>query len=135
MGGLATYGKQQALAGALANGATYYVGLLTTLPSDDDATGLVEATGSGYARIGHSAWMNVDESPEWYRVNNGAVEFAALTADLDDCVGWAIWTAVSGGSQISWGPLLDVGENEVTITFLSGNQPRFVDQELKTGID
>jgi len=135
MGGLATYGKQQALTGVLANGTTYYVGLLTTLPTDDDGTGLVEATGSGYARKGHSAWMNIDESPEWYRVNNGAVELDALTDDLNDCIGWGIWTAASAGTLIAWGPLLDVGENEVTIDFLSGNQPRFVDQELKVGVD
>lgn len=135
MGGLATYGKQQALDGILPNGTTFYAGFLTTLPSDDAGTGLVEATGSGYARKGHSAWMNVDESPEWYRVNNGAIEFAALTADLASCVGWGIWTAVSGGSLVAWGPLLDVGENEVTQTFTNGNQPRFVDQELKVGVD
>lgn len=135
MGGLATYGKQQALAGVLANGTTYYVGFLTALPSDDDGTGLIEASGSGYARVGHSAWINVDESPEWYRVNNGAIEFAALTADLVGIVGWVIWTALSGGTLIAWGPLLDVSENEITKTFTSGNQPRFVNQELKVGVD
>jgi len=135
MGGLATYGKQQAIEGVLVNGTAYYAGFLTTLPTADDGTGLIEATGSGYARKDHSAWMNVDESPEWYRVNNGAVEFAALSADLDDCVGWGLWTAVSGGSLIAWGPLLDVGENEITITFTSGNAPRFISQELKVGID
>lgn len=135
MGGLATYGKQQALAGVLANGTTYYAGFLTTLPTADDGTGLVEATGSGYARLGHSAWLQVDATPTWYHVNNGAIEFAALSADLDDIVGWGIWTAVSGGSLIAWGPLLDVGGNEITKTFTNGNQPRFVDQELKVGID
>jgi hypothetical protein len=135
MGGLATYGKQQAIAGVLPNGTNAYVGFLTTLPSDDDGTGLVEASGSGYARKAHSAWMNVDESPEWYRVNNGAVEFTALTADLEDIVGWGIWTAITGGSLIAWGPLLDVSENEITKTFTSGNQPRFVTQELKVGVD
>lgn len=135
MGGLATYGKQQALANVLKNGTTYYAGFLTTLPSDDDGTGLVEASGSGYVRKGHSAWINVDESPEWYRVNNGAVEFAALTDDLEDCVGWALWTTLGGGSLVGFGPLLDVGGNEITKTFTSGNQPRFVDQELKVGVD
>jgi hypothetical protein len=135
MGGMATYGKQQALAGLFPNGTAFYAGFLTALPSDDDGTGLVEATGSGYARKSHSAWMNVDESPEWYRVNNGAIEFAALTADLEDIVGWGIWTAVSGGSLVAWGPMLDVGENEITKTFTNGNQPRFVSQELKVGVD
>ena len=135
MGGLATTGKQTALTYILENGTTYYVALLTTLPTDDDGTALVEASGSGYARKGHSAWMTVDESPEWYRVNNGAIAFTALTADLDDIVGWAIYDAAVAGNLIAWGPLLDVAENEVTQTFTSGNQPNFVDQELKVGID
>lgn len=135
MGGLATYGKQQAIAGALPNGTSFYAGYLTTLPSDDDGTGLVEAAGSNYARKAHAAWINIDESPNWFRANNGAIELAALSADLENCVGWAIWTALGGGSLVAWGPLLDVGGNEITKTFTSGNQPRFVDQELKVGVD
>ena len=135
MSGLATYGKQQGIAGVLPNGTAFYAGFLTTLPDDDAGTNLVEATGSGYARKTHSAWMNVDESPEWYRVNNGAIELAALSADLVGIVGWGIWTAVTAGNLVAWGPLLDVGGNEITKTFTSGNQPRFVTQELKVGID
>lgn len=135
MGGLATYGKQQALAGMLPNGTNFYAGFLTALPSDDAGTGLVEATGSGYARKAHSVWINVDESPKWYRVNSGAIEFAALAANLVDIIGWGIWTAVSSGSLVAWGPMLDVSEVEITKTFTSGNQPRFVTQELKVGID
>ena len=135
MGGFATYGKQQALAGVLPGSTTFYVAFLTTLPTDDDGTGLVEATGSGYARKSHGVWVNVDESPEWYRANSGAIEFAALTANLEDIVGWAIYTLVTGGSLVAWGPLLDVSENEITKTFTSGNQPRFVTLELKVGVD
>jgi len=135
MGGLATYGKQQALLNVLDATTAYYAGFLTSLPDDDDGTNLVEATGSGYARKSHAAWQTVDESPEWYRVNTGALTHAALSADLDDVVGWGLWTAVTGGTLIAWGPLLDVTEAEVTQTFTSGNQPSFPALELKVGID
>ncbi len=135
MGGLATYGKQQALLVVLEATTTYYIGFLTAQPSDDDGTGLVEATGSGYARKSHAAWETVDESPEWYRVNTGVVTFAALTADLDDVVGWGIWTAVTAGTLIAWGPILDVTEVEITQDFTNGNQPSFPTLELKVGID
>lgn len=135
MGGLATFGKQEALKGVLPNGTEFFAAFLTTLPSDDAGTGLIEATGSGYARKGHSVWISVDESPEWFRVNSGAIEFAALTANLKDILGWAIYTAVSGGTLVAFGDLLDVSENEITKTFTSGSQPRFVSQELKVGVD
>jgi hypothetical protein len=135
MSGLTDYGEQQALIALLPNGTNVYVGFFTVLPTADDGTGGTEATGSGYARKDHQAWLNVAEVPITYRVNNGAVEFAALTADLEDIVGWGIWDAVSGGNMIAFGPLLDVSENEITKTFTSGNQPRFVDQELKVGLN
>lgn len=134
MSGLTDYGEQQALIALLPNGTNRYVGFFTVLP-DDDGTGGTEASGSGYARIAHAAWINVAAAPITYRVNDGAVEFAALTADLVDIVGWGIWDALAAGNLIAFGPILNVGGVEITKTFTSGNQPRFIDQELKVGID
>jgi hypothetical protein len=134
MSGLTDYGEQQALIALLPNGTNRYVGFFTVLP-DDDGTGGTEAIGSGYARIAHAAWINVAAAPITYRVNDGAVEFAALTADLADIVGWGIWDALAAGNLIAFGPILNVGGVEITKTFTSGNQPRFIDQELKVGID
>lgn len=134
MSGLTDYGEQQALIGILPNGTNRYVGYFTTLPTADDGTGGVEATGSGYARKVHAAWLNTAAAPITYRVNNGAIEFTALTADLEDIVGWGIWDAAAAGNMIAFGPLLDSGGNEITKTFTSGNQPRFPDQELKVGL-
>ena len=135
MSGLTDYGEQQALIALLPNGTDVYVGFFTVLPTADDGTGGTEATGSGYARKAHQAWLNTAVAPITYRVNNGAIEFTALTADLDDIVGWGIWDAASGGNLIAFGPVLDASGNEITKDFTSGNQPRFVDQELKVGID
>jgi hypothetical protein len=134
MSGLTDYGEQQALIALLPNGTNVYIGFFTTLPADD-GTGGVEASGSGYARVNHAAWINVAEDPITYRVNNGAISFSALTADLASIIGWGIWDAAVAGNLIAFGPLLDVSENEITKTFTSGNQPRFVDQELKIGLD
>ena len=134
MSGLTDYGEQQALIALLPNGTNVYVGYFTVLPTADDGTGGTEALGSDYARKAHLAWINVAADPITYRVNNGAITFAALAADLVDIVGWGIWDAVSGGNLITFGPLLDVSGNEITQTFTSGNQPNFITQELKVGL-
>jgi hypothetical protein len=133
-GGLTDFSEDLALTAVLPNGTNSYVGFFTVLPADD-GTGGTEAAGSNYARVAHAAWISVAAAPVTYRVNNGAIEFAALTADLVGIVGWGIWNASPGGNLLAFGPLLDVGGNEITKTFTSGNQPRFVDQELKVGID
>jgi len=135
MGGLATYGKQTALAAILPNGTNAYVGLPFTLPSDDDGTGLVEASGAGYARKAHSAWTSIQDGTVWYRRNTGSVTLAALTAHLENVYGWGIWTAITGGSLIAWGPLLDAGGDETVKSFFPTNQPSFLANELKVGID
>lgn len=135
MGGISDYAKLQAATALFPNGTNRYIGLLTSLPTDDDGTGLVEATGSGYARKAHSSWTTATDGETLYALNNGAVSLTALTADLADIIGWAIWDAASGGNLYAWGPLLDVGGNEITKTFTSGNQPNFPDAELKIGVD
>lgn len=134
--GLSEYGAEQALGSAnvLPNGTNKYVALLTALPTERDGTGLVEATGSGYARIAHNSWVNVTSGDNTLRKNSGAVTYAALTADLDGIVGWAVYSAVSGGNLIAYGPLVDGSNNAITRDFASGDQPRFTDQELEIGI-
>ena len=136
MSGLTITSKQTALAAVLPNGTDAYAGFFTVRPTDDVPTGGTEATGSGYARKDHNAWINTTVGDDVYRVNNGAIEFTALTADLTGINGWGLWDAVSGGNLLAYGPLLDVGGNELSdVTFTNGNQPRFVDQEMKVGLD
>ena len=135
MSGLTDHGEGLAIAGALPNGTARYVGFFTVEPTADDGTGGTEATGSGYARKSHSAWTTTTVGEVTYGINNGAVTFTALTADLEDIVAWGVWDAASGGNLIAFGPLLDVAGNEITQTFTSGNNPQFPDGELKVGID
>jgi hypothetical protein len=135
-GGISNYSKDRALDLILPQGTTYYVGLLTVLPSDDAGTGMVEATGSGYARKGRSTWLDdTTHDPIYYRGNASAHIFDVLSADLADIVGWAIWDAAVAGNLIAWGSLQDIGGNDITKTFSSGNQPRFLTGELKVGLD
>lgn len=115
------------------DGSTTYAGFFTAAP-DDDGTGGTEATGSGYVRKAAPSWVNATVSDVRYRQNSAAIEFAALSADLEDIVAWGIWDAVSSGNLLAWGMLLDVGGSEIAKTFTSGNQPRFITGELKVGL-
>jgi hypothetical protein len=134
MSGLTDLAEQAALGVLLPNGIDVWIGFFTALPPTNDGTGGTEASGSGYARKEHQAWINTAFGDITYRVNNGAIEFDALTADLEDIVGWGIWDASVAGTLIAFGPILDVAGNEITKTFTNGNQPRFIDQELKIGL-
>lgn len=135
--GLSQYGKEQALASLLPNGTSRWVALLTTLPTAEDGTGLVEATGSSYARKSYSAWLNTTADGITYRVNNGAIEFAALTGNLSDVEGWAIFDddGTPTGNLIAYGSIRNSSGVAIVIDFVSGEQPRFLDQELQVGID
>ncbi len=116
------------------NGSNAYVALLTALP-DADGAGLVEATGSGYARLSASAWINITVDESTLRVNDGAIEFAELTAALTGIVGWAIYDAASGGNILSFGAFLDFSDEETTKNLVAGDIPRLIDQELKIGTE
>jgi hypothetical protein len=132
--GLAEDGLQYALAGAIADGTSYKIALLTTLPDDYTGTSLVEASGSGYARATHSAWVSVEESGTgWYRANNGTITFSALTGALTGILGWAIYDN-AGTTLIAYGPTTNVSGTATTYNFVATDQPQFVSQELKVGI-
>jgi len=133
MPGLTDYAEALALDTLLPNGTNRYVGLFKTM-ANDAGSGGVEASGVGYARVAHSAWLNVASGEFTYRKNNGAVTFAALTGQLADVVGWGIFDALIAGNLIAAGLIKDVTGTAIVKTFISGDQPRFVDQELKVGI-
>lgn len=130
---LTDYGEGAALTALLPNGTNRYVALFTTMPAAD-GSGAVEAAGSSYARVACSAWINATVSGITYRKNNGAVAFTALTGALSGVVGWGIYDASTSGNLIAFGYVRDVGGTAVTKNFVSTNQPRFLDQELKIGV-
>jgi hypothetical protein len=134
LSGLSSTGVNVALAAIMVSGTDRYVGLLTTLPNSRDGTGLVEASGSGYARVAHSAWLNGTSGSDVVRMNSGSVTFAALTAALDGIVGWGIWDAAAAGNLLAFGPMLTAGGDETSIDFIASDQPQFADQELKLAV-
>lgn len=103
--GLTQAYAQVALETILPNGTNRYIGLLTTIPSDMIGTGLVELTGTGYARILKNAWLTNLSASKVERANNGAVQFTVGAGGWSGILGWGIWTAVSGGSLIGWGAI------------------------------
>lgn len=134
--GLTDYAKGEALSALLPNGTDVYVGLFFTVPTADDGTGGVEASGSGYSRTAWQFWTDDSSGDVVYRVNNGAVDLFECTADLDDVNGWGIWDAAAAGNLLAFGPILDVsGDPVVDKTFASGETPSFPDGELKVGVD
>jgi hypothetical protein len=130
--GLSEYGAEEALstANVLPSGTNKYVALLTTLPSARDGTGLVEATGSSYARVAHSAWSNSTVSDDTVRSNSSTITFPTLTGSLSGVVGWAIYSASTSGNLIAFGPLVDDTGVEITRNFISGDVPTFATGEL-----
>ncbi len=122
-----------ALAVLLETGVSNWVALFTTAPNDD-GTGGVEATGSGYVRCEITDWINTVDGNVRYRESDGQAQFDPLTGDLEDIVAWGIYDASVAGNLIAWGPLLDVAGNEITKTFTSGNNPNIPAGELKVGV-
>lgn len=93
--------------------ATTYVALLTTNPSDDTGTGLVEVTTSGtaYARqpiTGSTGWSSIapvsggsGTTPE--QMSNAAtITFPTPTANWGTVVGFALYDAVTAGNLLYW---------------------------------
>lgn len=131
--GLSNYAKQAALDAIVPAAGTYYVALFTTVP-DDTGAGGIEASGSGYARVAHSPWLDETDTAAVYKKNSGNVAFAALTAALLNINGWGLFDALTAGNLIAFGDAEDVGGNIVTLNFNSGDIVQFQDQTLKFGI-
>lgn len=94
--------------------ATVYVGLSTADPTDD-ASGLAEPVGNGYARkaitFGAASSRRVTQS--------GAVTFDQATGDWGTITHWAIFDAATAGNMLAHGALA------VSKEIVSGNTPTF----------
>lgn len=117
------------LSSKLPSGTSRYVALLTALP-DADGVGAVEATGAGYVRAAHSAWINRTEDSVLYRENDGAIEFPVLTGALVAIVGWGVYDAATGGVLVAWGPITNMDGDSVQKSFVEGDMPRFLPQDI-----
>jgi len=91
--------------------STVYVALLTTVPTDDTGTALVEVSGGSYARqaiVGSSGWSTIapvsggsGTTPE--QMSNAAViTFPTPTASWGNVVGIALYDAATVGNLLYW---------------------------------
>lgn len=113
----------------LPNGTTRYVAL--GFSADLLAGTLDELTDSGYSRKGHSAWVTEVTTHDVIRKNNGAVVFDPLAEGAKDVAWWAIFDAAVAGNMLACGPILNIGGVAEPQTINGGDQPRFLDGELK----
>jgi hypothetical protein len=95
---------------ALTIPATWYAALLTTNPSDDDATAEVEVSGGSYARI--AITNNATNFPASTivahvatKTNGTAIDWGTASANWGTIVGVALYDASTGGNLGYWGPL------------------------------
>lgn len=107
--------------------ANLYIALLTTLPTDNNGTGLVEVTGGSYARVTVAAstaqWGAPSTSGSLQQTNNtNAITFTTATANWGTIVGVAIYDALTAGNLLYFAPLAanQVVNNGNTFSFLAG---------------
>ena len=111
---------------ALETGVDRWLALLTTLPTHEDGTGLVEVTGGAYARV------KVNATVDWSAVTtladkltrqtgiNADKSFPEATAAWGTVVGWALFDAVTAGNKRRWGVLEDGSGNPTSQAVSSG---------------
>jgi len=98
--------------------ANVYVALFTAAPTDSSAG--TEVTGGSYARVDSKGKWAVPSAGSVS--TNAVVTFPTATADWGTIVGFALMTALSGGSQTMWGTLTasKAVNNGDTASFASG---------------
>ncbi len=86
-----------------------YLALLTTMPTDNSGTGLVEVSGTGYARqqITPAQWAAVATSGSFTETSstNVTVTFPAAGSNWGTIVGVALYDASSAGNALRFGTL------------------------------
>lgn len=84
--------------------ATFYVALITTLPTKNDGTGLVECSDSAYARqpiAASTGWSTISLGADNYHENisnAAAINFPACAGAGYTVVGLAVYDALTGGN-------------------------------------
>ncbi len=106
---------------------TIYVGLSTADPTDD-ATGLAEPSGDGYARVATAA-------ADWNTASGGAldnanaVEFPTATGSWGTVTHFVLFDAATAGNVLAHGELA------VPKTITSGDTARFAAGDLDVSLD
>ncbi len=98
--------------------ANYYAALVTTAPSDNLGTGLVEVAGGAYARF-----LTPNDATTWpaavarVKSNGIPLQWSMATGDWGLVIGIALFDASSAGTFHAYGPLT------TPVTVLSGKAP------------
>jgi hypothetical protein len=88
--------------------ANTYVALLTTNPTKNDGTGLVECADGAYARqtVASTAWsaisLNADNIHDQIS-NSNAITFPAVSGSAYTVVGLAVYDASTAGNLLAYG--------------------------------
>ena len=131
MGSFADYWENKILDHIFGKGSytppTIYVGLSTADPQDD-ASGLAEPSGNGYARV-------ETEASDWNAAASGAldnanlIEFPAATGNWGTITHFALFDAASGGNMLAHGALSEAK------AVVASNIPQFSPGELDVSLD
>lgn len=98
--------------------AAVYVALLTTAPTDDTGTGLVEVSGGAYARQA-ATFGSVNNADPSTTANTAAVTFPQSTASWGTVVAFALYDAATAGNLLYWGWLGNYSWQPCTISAAS----------------
>lgn len=86
-----------------------YVALLTTMPTDNTGTGLVEVSGTSYARqqVTPAQWAAIATTGSFTETtsSNVAVTFPAAGSNWGTVVGVALYDALTTGNLLRFGTL------------------------------
>ena len=131
MGSFADFWENEILDHLFGKGAytppTIYVGLSTADPLDD-ASGLAEPSGGGYARVATSG-------PDWTVASGGAnsnanaITFPTATGSWGTVTHFALFDAATGGNMLSYGSL------SVPKAISSGDDAEFYVGDLDNTLD
>jgi len=99
-----------------------YIGLFVTTQSTDAGPG-TEVTGGSYARVqSKGSWATPTSGNPSSVTTNAVITFPTATAAWGDIIGFAIFSALSGGTMLMWGALTatkTVGNGD-TASFAAG---------------
>lgn len=121
------YGRANATAAAGSGPSSWFIGLLTTAPTE--STGGVEVAGPGYARVQVACslanWAGtqgagtttVSSGSSGTTSNNGTITFPQPTGDWGNATSYGAWDSATGGILEFHAPL------NAPVTIGAGNSP------------
>ena len=126
-GSATTYTEQGVLGhtlgfASMAHPTSVFLGLCTTPPTA--AIGGTEVAAGGYAR---QATVFAISTPANMAANTATIEFPAATASWGTVGYFEVWDALTVGTRLYWGPLVDPADGVTPITrnVQSGDIVRF----------